>query len=89
MSIVSALEDAGLFKRLSEDKELWWVIVGVDGSGKAVVAAEGGTSLDDMKANLSDDLLQFGCFKVLGVDTKVRTFHTLFFRSSSRDWFRP
>jgi hypothetical protein len=25
-----------------------------------------------MKDNLSDDLLLYGCFKVLGVDTKVR-----------------
>ena len=59
-------------KRLAEDKDLWWVVVGIDGTGKAVVTAEGGTTLDDMKKNhLSDDLLLFGCLKVLGVDTKV------------------
>ena len=70
--IISELENAGLMKRLAEDPQLWWVVVGIDGAGKAVVTSEGGTTLDDMKDNLSDDLLLYGCFKVLGVDTKVR-----------------
>lgn len=76
--IISELESAGLMKKLAEDPLLWWAIVGIDGAGKAVVTSEGGTTLDDMKDHLSDDLLLFGCFKVLGVDTKVSHFLTPF-----------
>jgi hypothetical protein len=37
---------------------------------KAVVGATGDTNLAGLKAQLRDDAMQFGCFKVLGVDQK-------------------
>jgi hypothetical protein len=52
-----------------------WVVVNVDASEsgakpKAVVGATGDTNLAGLKAQLRDDAMQFGCFKVLGVDQK-------------------
>ena len=52
-----------------------WVVVNVDASEsgakpKAVVGATGDTHLAGLKAQLRDDAMQFGCFKVLGVDQK-------------------
>jgi hypothetical protein len=72
---VSALEAATLYERLNKDANLWWCIVGADfppGGVKPVayLQYEGGTSLDDLVSRLSDDGIQYGCFKVLGVDTK-------------------
>ena len=69
----SALEAANLYERLNKDGSLWWVICGADfGSSKPVahINYEGGTTMDDMVSKLSDDLIQYGCFKVLGVDNK-------------------
>jgi hypothetical protein len=58
----------------SDDKDpLWWALIGLDYSTakpRAVVHAEGGSSLADMQTHLSDDSLMFGCFKVNGVDTR-------------------
>lgn len=73
MADVSALEESKIFKRLADDKDLWWCVVSLDhssGKAKPVVSAEGGTTIADMMTHLSDEQLQFGCFKVLGVDTK-------------------
>ena len=72
---VSALEASGLAEKLNKDDSLWWVVVNVDASEagvkpKAVVGATGDTNLAGLKAQLRDDAMQFGCFKVLGVDTK-------------------
>ena len=72
---VSALEAAGLAEKLNKDDNLWWVVVNVDASEagakpKAVVGATGNTNLAGLKAQLREDAMQFGCFKVLGVDTK-------------------
>jgi hypothetical protein len=69
----SALDAAHLYERLNKDGSLWWVICGADFAGSRPVAHiqyEGGTTMDDMVSKLSDDLIQYGCFKVLGVDNK-------------------
>ena len=69
----SALASAELYERLNKDPALWWVICGVEfgaGKPKAFVQLEGGSNLEDLKSHLSDDAIQYGCFKVLGVDTK-------------------
>ena len=71
---VSALEAATLYERLNKDPTLWWCVVGVDfpagAKPTAFIQYEGGTTLDDLVSRLSDDAIQYGCFKVLGVDTK-------------------
>lgn len=51
------------------------MLFGIDGTGnngkpKVVVQAEGSTNVQGAMAYLSDDQLQFGCMKVVGVDTK-------------------
>ena len=69
----TSLESATLYERLNKDANLWWVICGVDFAGSkpsAFIQFEGGTKLDDLKGRLSDDHIQYGCFKVLGVDNK-------------------
>ena len=38
--------------------------------GVAFIEYESGTSLEDLKAKLSDSRISYGCFKVLGVDTR-------------------
>lgn len=69
----TALDAAKLYERLNKDASLWWVICGADFGGSRPVSYiqyEGGTTMDDMVSKLSDDLIQYGCFKVLGVDNK-------------------
>jgi hypothetical protein len=73
MADTSALEESKIFKRLADEKDLWWAVVSLDhssGKPKPTVSAQGGTTIEDMMTHLSDEQLQFGCFKVLGVDTK-------------------
>jgi hypothetical protein len=69
-----ALESAQLYERLNKDPQLWWVLCGVDfpqgGKPTAFIQCEGGTTMADMISRLSDDAIQYGCFKVLGVDNK-------------------
>jgi hypothetical protein len=70
----TALNDSGIAELLNKDPNLWWVIVNVDASGsgkpRAVVGATGDTNLEGLKTCLQDDAMQFGAFKVLGVDVK-------------------
>ena len=91
----SALEAATLYERLNKDPALWWCIVGVDfpaGGAKptAFIQYEGGSTLDDLVSHLSDDAIQYGCFKVLGVDTKgaITSTRTKFVRLSL-PWSAP
>jgi hypothetical protein len=70
---LTELEASKITTRLTNEKDLWWVVIGLDqtqAKPRAVVQTEGGTSLSDMVSHLSDDLLQYGAFKVLGVDQK-------------------
>jgi len=88
----SALDAAHLYERLNKDGSLWWVICGADFAGSRPVAHiqyEGGTTMDDMVSKLSDDLIQYGCFKVLGVDNKGAITSTrMKFVSSLLRWVR-
>jgi hypothetical protein len=42
----------------------------VNAEGAAFIEKESGTDLESLKACLSDDRISYGCFKVLGVDTR-------------------
>jgi hypothetical protein len=68
------LMDSGIAERLNKDPNLWWCVVNVDASGsgkpKAIIGAYGDTNLEGLKSCLQDDAMQFGAFKVLGVDVK-------------------
>lgn len=87
----SALEAADLYGRLNKDAALWWVVCGVDfpagGKPAAFIQYEGGSTMADMVSRLSDDGIQYGCFKVLGVDTKgaITSTRTKFVRARARE----
>ncbi len=42
----------------------------MNGDNAAFIEKESGTDLESLKASLSDDRISYGCFKVLGVDTR-------------------
>lgn len=68
------LNDSGIAERLNKDPNLWWCVINVDASGsgkpKAIIGAFGDTNLEGLKSCLDDSAMQFGAFKVLGVDVK-------------------
>jgi hypothetical protein len=78
MADISSLESEKVFDRLcTASGDLSWVTIAVDtsvpagGKPKAVVVAEGDGGLDQLKAlGLSDDHVQYGAVKVLGIDNK-------------------
>jgi len=69
---LAALKAAKVYERITAaDGELWWALAGLDKvSGRVVLAAEGDSGVEGLKAFLRSDLVQFFILKVLGVDKK-------------------